>query len=454
MKNLVKETYYLFFPESLPYKRIAIFILAWFILFVLNFLGLRVLQVDIGTPLLFPFSVFGLSFNASGITYAILFIFLIFLAIKYELYTKPINTYILGLSLIVLGNMSLGDIELAFYNPIAGGSIQYYHDSVKIENWKNWLSSFNNIQESLLVHARTHPPGAVLIGNLFFTISKNPIWIAIAFLLLSSLSIVLIYKIFIELGKDKVFSSKMAFLYSVIPAINIYSLATLDALIAMLVNVVLLGIIILIESKNERRVFTWGLLSSLSIVFASFLTFGILHMWAVLGMFSFYQFYFHGKKRVLIYTTVSSVLFLFFTFYLNHAYNFNYLESFFTASRLENKHGFMLTSEPLKYFATRIENVLEIAIFLSISLIAVLSSKKYDIKTDIYIVLPFLAIGVLILMFFTGAYKTGETARACMFIIGFVMILLKEMNNSQLTTLISFAAMQTLVMQLFGNFFW
>ena len=51
------------------------------------------------------------------------------------------------------------------------------------------------------------------------------------------------------------------------------------------------------------------------------------------------------------------------------------------------------------------------------------------------------------------AYKTGETARACLFIVGFVLILLKDISSSLLTSLISFAALQTILMQILGFYF-
>lgn len=449
-----KEIFDTFSLLAFPYKRVFILVLIWILAIVINYSIGRVFDIDIGTPLYFPFSVFSLSFNASGLPYAILFILIIYFVIKYRLYKNIFSTYILGVSLIVLGNMSLGNIELAFMNPIAGGNIQYYHDAIKIDSWKNWLSGFNNTQESLLCHARTHPPGALLIEKLFFTISKNPIWISTIFLFLSSISIVLIYKIFIELGKDKIFSNKMALLYAVIPSVNIYSLATLDAVIATLINIVLLGVIIILESKSKQRVIVWSVLSAVSIILASFLTFGIIYMWGVLGVFSLYLFYAHGNKKILIFLSTTFVLFLFVTLLLDQSYSYNYFESFFTASRLENTHGFMLFANPFKYFATRIENIFEIAIFLSFGLVAVLSTIKYKLQNNLYITLSFIAIGMLILMFLTGAYKTGETARACLFIVGFILTLLKDIPRSQLTPLITFAALQTILMQVLGFYFW
>lgn len=454
MMKLDKGVFDTFSSLNFPYKRMLIFMLIWFFTVGINYVIERVLNINTGTPLYFPFSVFSPSFNASGLPYAVLFILIIYFIIKYRLYKNILSTYILGVSLIVLGNMSLGNMELAFINPIAGGNIQYYHDAIKIDSWQNWISTFNNIQASLLCHAKTHPPGALLIEKLFFTISKNPIWISTVFLFLSSFSIVVIYKIFIELGKNKIFANKMAILYSVIPSVNIYSLATLDAVVATLINIVLLGVIIILESKNKLRVIIWSILSVVSIILVSLLTFGSIYIWGVLVVFSFYLLYVHGNKKILIFFSVASVLFLLVILLLDQIYNYNYLESFFTASRLENSHGFMLLTKPLEYFATRIEDIFEVAIFLSFGLISVLSTIKYKLQDNLYITLSFIAVGMLLLMFLTGAYKTGETARACLFIVGFILILLKDIPHSQLTPLIIFAALQTILMQVLGYYFW
>ena len=452
--RLCKEIWDTFFPLELAYKRIYIIVFVWLLLVGLNLMLQEHFYDWIDTPSYFPFSVFYPSFQASGMPYAIIFVLVLYFTIKYRFYSNIFSTYMLGISLIVLGNMSLGNIELAFVNPISGGDIQYYHDAIKIDSWRNWLSSFNVIQESLLCHARTHPPGAVLIEFFFFMVSQNPLWISIVFLFVSSISIVLIYKIFIELGKDKLFSNKMAFLYVVIPSVNIYSLATLDAIIAMLANIVILGLIIVVECKASKRMVVWGFLSAVSMTLVSLLTFGGIYLWAIIGAFSLYLFYFHNNQNILILFSGSLVLFLLTVFLLNQTYNYDYFESFLTASRIENKHGFMLFSQPLNYFATRVEDVFEVSVFLSLGIMAFLTTIKYKLQNNVFGILSLIAIVILLLMFLSGAYKTGETARACLFVVGFVLILLRNIPNSLLTSLISFAALQTILMQILGFYFW
>ena len=453
MIRLCKEIWDTFLPVELAYKRIYILVFIWLLLVGLNYTLIQIYE-GISTTSYFPFSVFSPSFQVSGMPYAIIFLLVLYFTIKYRLYSNIFSTYMLGVSLILLGNMSLGNMELALVNPISGGDIQYYHDAIKIDSWKNWLSSFNVNQESLICHARTHPPGAVLIEFFLFMVSKNPLWISLVFLFLSSISIVLIYKIFIELGKDKLFSNKMAFLYVVIPSVNIYSLASLDAIIAMLANIVILGVIIIIECKESKRMVVWGILSAASMTLLSLLTFGGIYLWAIIGAFSLYLFYFHNNHNILILFIGSLVLFLLTVVLLNQTYNYDYFESFLTGSRIENKHGFMLFSQPLNYFVTRLEDVCEIAVFLSLGIMAFLTTIKYKLQNNLYGTFSLIAIVILLLMFLSGAYKTGETARACLFVVGFVLILLRNIPNSLLTSLISFAALQTILMQILGFYFW
>jgi len=259
---------------------------------------------------------------------------------------------------------------------------------------------------------------------------------------------------FIELGKDTLFANKMALLYAVIPSVNIYSLATIDAIIAMLVNVVVLGVIIIVDSKEKNRIIFWGVLSAMAITIASYLTFGLTFLWAVLGVYSLYLFYVHKNTKILILLMASGILMLITITVLYQAYNYNYFESFFTASRLMNPHGYMLFAEPLNYFATRIENVFEIAVFLSLGVVAVLTTIKYKSQNDLYHAFALSAIAILSLMFLAGAFHTGETGRACLFIVGFMLIFLKDISGSLLTSLITFAALQTILMQVLGDYFW
>ena len=58
-------------------------------------------------------------------------------------------------------------------------------------------------------------------------------------------------------------------------------------------------------------------------------------------------------------------------------------------------------------------------------------------------------------MFLTGAYGTGETARACLYIYPFFLLLLIRITTIQTLLNIAYIALfQTFFMQMLGDYFW
>ena len=147
---------------------------------------------------------------------------------------------------------------------------------------------------------------------------------------------------------------------------------------------------------------------------------------------------------------------------------FNYINALLYASASENPNGFMLLSSPIEYFASRIQNILDIAIFFGpvLSVLAYRgfitlrkeatenpdSSKKYNL-----ILAALIALGLL---FLTGAPKKGETARICMFILPFLLIPViayiqrANMSNRDKGILLLLVFGQAVLMQLFGIWVW
>ena len=198
----------------------------------------------------------------------------------------------------------------------------------------------------------------------------------------------------------------------------------------------------------------WTGICAISLCLVSILTFGALFIWAVFGFLSVYMLYKNKSYRLLKTLIISISTFLVLIITLNLVFNFNYIDAFFTASKLENKSGFRLFVWPSRYIATRLEDILEIIIFLSLALVPLLTTLKFKTLNTFEYSISLIGFAVLFLMFLSGAYRTGETARACLFIVCFVLILLKGISQKQLISLISFAAIQTIVMQLIGNYFW
>jgi len=130
-----------------------------------------------------------------------------------------------------------------------------------------------------------------------------------------------------------------------------------------------------------------------------------------------------------------------------------------SASISENPNGFRAFQEPIRYIATRMECVCEIALFLSIVFFAFLFHPRRvgfavsDWRSiDTGIVLS--GITALCAMFLSGAYQTGEAARAAMFIYPYLLLTLKNADSIVITDILVFSGLQTAAMQLLGGYNW
>jgi hypothetical protein len=143
------------------------------------------------------------------------------------------------------------------------------------------------------------------------------------------------------------------------------------------------------------------------------------------------------------------------------ATGFNWLDSLFIASRLENPHGFALLNIPGTYVFTRIECVAEIALFAGPPLLIlwfrglVLPEDRATVRE--LRLLSKLGIATLLAMLAAGAFKTGETARACLFFYPFIVLPLAAQRGilEAARARVVFALLaQALIMQAVGDYFW
>ncbi|MFC1490452.1 hypothetical protein ACFL6K_04510 [Candidatus Latescibacterota bacterium] len=443
--------------KNFPYKTIVKIIIVYIILAVCNVILIKS-GFDTGAPVYFPISIFtGPTIHLTGLPYVLLFLIILFFSVKYGNRLNIYQVWILGITLIIVGNLAQGGVDDAFYKPFYTSEIQYYHEAEKITEWPVWLSNFNNNQIELTDHARTHPPFAVLLHDFLLNIGNHSLFIlAFSFTLLSSLLIILVWKIMQTLGISDQRSSQLALLFSVIPAFNIYSVVSLDGVIGMFSTLCLLGIVII--SRHGLKVsgvvfFTAG------IIMTNLLTFGGTFLFAVAGLIGFREFIIHKKYHTFVALLISILTGLFIYLIFVHYFGYDHIKSFLTASKIENEGGFLALHAPVKYLITRIEDVAEIALFLSIGLLSLLFHRKYlhlnifdirDNNTSIFIS----GICTLIFIFLLGAFKTGETARACLFIYPFIFIALRNLDDETISSATLFAGIQTIIMQTFGGYFW
>jgi hypothetical protein len=446
------------FVRRLPIRTIFMLLAVWLFLALVNLIFL-IAGFHTDSPIWFPISVFiGPTIHVSGIPYLLLFLVVLALASTISSHLNIYHIWLVGFVLIVLGNLGQGDWDSAFHKPFYESGFQYYHDAIKIDSWSSWLASFNSNQSSLLMHTKTHPPFAVLIHYFLLQMSGDSIpFLSMAFLFLSSLSLVLVWNILrvLEVPLEK--RNLLTLLFSVIPAVNIYSAVSLGGVILSSSTLFLFGMINLL--KREPK-FVIGVISFLiGLVITNYLTFSGVFLVAVAGVQAVRNFFVDKKFDVAISLVISIVVFVILSLSLHLAYGYNHAQAFLTASYLENPKGFMGWSEPLVYLFTRIENVSEIALFLSVGFLAVLfhpsklSFSWSDWRT-IEIGVTLSGLITLLAMFLTGAFRTGETARAALFVYPYIMLTLTKANSRSIKDLITLAGLQTSLLQLFGGYFW
>ena len=354
-------------------------------------------------------------------------------------------------TLLILGTNAVQGMVNGFVRPTNGGTIQYYHDAAHhTESPAVFLRRFDQIQPTLGDHGRTHPPGAILLFRLLGEITGNrPAAISVVIAIAASLLTVYFFRLLLAAVLPNASQNAGAILLLLLPAVQIYYCATLDALIASL----LLGVVGLFAiSPTPGRIAG----STCCLIAVSFLTFGF--VWVVPLLLIVETNRWAGRTSVLRLTALFGGLIAFYLI-LSLGFGSSYLHALRTATHLENPQGFRLLTEPLSYLFTRLEDVCEIAFFTGPVLLSLTFGNLKDFRRDH----PFAwrlyaaALGTLAILFLTGAYHTGETARACLFLCPYLLLPVIAQSLSEPTKrrwILSTVFAQALLMQLLGRYFW
>lgn len=360
--------------------------------------------------------------------------------------------------LLVIGTNAIQGIETGIYGPVSGSSYsgqyvgftsegqEFYHDIIRIKDPLELFLNYNEIQTTLNQHTHTHPPGAIFLFYLLLKLLKNPGLVSVFVAIVSvSLSACFFYKLLIAEVEPHT-ARFVTFLFTLLPAIQIYYLATVDALIAS----TLLGTLYYFKQSFDSHKYLLAATLFLCISFSlSFVSLFILPVIVLLELI---------ERRSLIRSTiVIGGLFVVHTivFLLS---GYNALQSFRTASRFENPHGFMLFVHPVNYLFTRLEDIAEPILFFGPLMLFLLARGLKDARSSVLFRCSLLGIFTLFMMFATGAYRTGETARAAIFIVPYLLFPIAlyldsiKLDREARLQLICFVFAQTLIMQFSGGY--
>jgi len=381
---------------------------------------------------------------------------LIFLTVlKYLDHILPNIWLIIVIGIIfVLGSNLIQGWTLGFREPMTGGGGQYYYDAIKINSVLDFLQNYEINQPMLENHTRTHPPGAPLTIYALLNLLKRPEFVS---LIIGGLSVTVSIYFFQKLAATQFewhMSNYLSLLFILIPAVQIYFAASIDALISSY----LLGFVYFFVQPKIK----YSIVGAIIFLFlASFTTFGFVF---ILPPIIIYELL---KRRTIIKSIIILFSLIIIYIIIYQATSFNYLNSFFVAAHIEGiEHtgGFMLISEPASYIATRLEGVFELILFFGPFLMVMLLIGWYrysSIKADPG--LPTLTLLILITvagLFLAGLYRTGETARISLYIYPYLLFpIAKYLMNVPLSKhgekfLVSALFSQTILMQLFGHYFW
>jgi hypothetical protein len=362
-----------------------------------------------------------------------------------------------GVVLLVLSNLLHGFTH-GFVAPLATRE-GYYQLAPAIGDPVQFIRTYEANQLSYVVHARTHPPGAVLTFTLLDWLFGSRAGISAAIALVSlPTSAYLLYRLLGTYYSRSV-AQYTTLLFVLLPAVQIYYLASIDALITTLMLAT-----VYLFTRESRWMALSAFVPLLVISFQLFLFVFLLPVLAGIALF-------RREKITLLAAMVLGLV----GFYLlvDVALGYNYINGFLIASNQQNPDGFMLLAEPTRYVFTRFEDIAELALFFTpfLCLLAAhgLRALWHDVGgrrlfTDTPEREPFvmaaLALAGFAAFLAAGVYHTGETARGAMYMYPFLMLpvaaAIDRIESAWRGEWLLAAAVfgQTLVMQLIGDYLW
>jgi hypothetical protein len=307
----------------------------------------------------------------------------------------------------------------------------YYQAAIRITDPVTFIQTYDEQQLELPLHASTHPPGSVLTHYVFEQLLGSPTRVSVAMAVVSLVvSGYLLYWL-LRMYFNPELAQYVTFLFVLLPAVQIYYLVSLDAIILT----VFIGAVYCFT--RESRIIA-GIGTFCCLALAAWHTFMAIFLLPVLGGIALYR----GDRMGLL--TVQLVWLVGCYIGLDLLLEYNYVNSFFTASKQQtvaatqhfrpteqqvrmttstSTSRFLLFAEPVEYVYTRIENIAEIALFFTPYLCVLWARGISALRAhrEAFVLFVF---GVVSLsgLFMAGVYHTGETARAAMYIYPFLLL--------------------------------
>lgn len=438
-----------------PIHLLVLILLVWVLAAVVN-LHLHLSGVQLDTPILFPFSSYLPRLNLAALHHGLVFLLALFVLLRYHAGLGAWQLWLGGVVLLVSGNLIQGGFDAAFVQPFTLTDYQYYHDAIRIHSPLAWLSAFNEQQPQLLMHTRTHPPFAVLLHLPFLPAhGQDAHLLGIAFTLMASLSLPLLFRVAMLLDARRDRAVLLTLLFACLPAFNIFALVSLDGVILTASLLVMLGVA---RIWRDGLQVTGVALLAIGMLLVNLLTFAGT-FWVLLTSFlAWWLWRREGSCELALALAAALALGVLVLVALQLTLDYNHVEAFLTASRLENPEGPAFIVHPAEYLMTRVKGVLELVIFASLPVAAWLLWRGVGWRYDrpLHPVESWGLMGALVLglMLITGAFRTGETARACLFAYPLLLLQLLQASRPRLVGLGLAAGAQTLWMQATGFWFW
>lgn len=357
-------------------------------------------------------------------------------------------TLVAALGFAVLSNFLHGfRYGLDFPTATSGDAgIEYYHDAIVIPGPLWLLERYNAVQFELMEHARTHPPGPVLLYWLFWQVFHYPAAISVA-VCASSIALLLPHLrrlLVLCLGAEP---PGGLLIFCLVPSVLVYGLATVDALIASLFLATLVWFV-----DDQRRYGWW--LSAMFLSLSLFFTFGALFLLPVLLGFELF------RRRRMTRTLRVLALVLALGLLMKLGFGFDWWQAFWKAAAMENEQGFLLFANPRRYIWYRLGAVAEIFLFFSpfLALLWWRGGEFLRRRSPDGFALAWLGPLSLGCMLLAGALKIGEAARVCLFILPYLALpalaAWRELDQSGRTRVAYSVVGFGIVFQLFGFYQW